>query len=90
LQRSTRGTWGWSHTRTCGSTSSRQSISPRRQASEECGARCMQGAAPFKSESVEASSTSRRSSSHRTADGTTGRSTCVMTMTGYQGFLARS
>jgi hypothetical protein len=72
LRRSTRGTWGWSHTGTCGSTSSRQSISPIRRASEECSTRCMQGAAPSKSEWAEASSTSRRSSSRRTANGTTG------------------
>jgi hypothetical protein len=46
------------------------------------------GATPFKSESVEASSTSWRSSSRQAADGTMGGSTCATTMTGYRGFLA--
>jgi hypothetical protein len=43
--------------------------------SEECGARCMLGAAPFKSKWVEVSSTSWRSSPRRTVSGTTGGST---------------
>jgi hypothetical protein len=84
------GYLGWSHTGTYGSTSSRQSTSPRMRASEEYGARCMQGAAPFKSEWVEVSSTSRRSSSRRTADGTTGGSSCVMTTTDCRGSPAGS
>jgi hypothetical protein len=42
------------------------------------------GAAPFKSGRVEASSTSRRSSSRRTADGTMGGFTCATMMTAYR------
>jgi hypothetical protein len=34
LRRSMRGIWGWSHTRTCGSSSLRRSTSPRRWASK--------------------------------------------------------
>jgi hypothetical protein len=47
-RRSARDTWGWSHTGICGSTSSGQNISPRRWASEGCGAQCTQGAAHSK------------------------------------------
>jgi hypothetical protein len=48
----------WSPTRSCGSTSSRQSTSLRRRAREEYGGRCTYEAAPSKCGRVEAISTS--------------------------------
>jgi hypothetical protein len=81
LQQSARGTWGWSPTEICGSTFSRRSTLPRRWARGECGVRCTPVATPFKSGRVEASFTSRRSSSRRTADDTMGGSICTTTMT---------
>jgi hypothetical protein len=60
-RRSARDTWGWSHNRICGSTSSERSTSPRRRVSEGCGAQCMRGAALSKSGRVKATNTSQRS-----------------------------
>jgi hypothetical protein len=90
LQPSTRGTWGSSPTRSCGSTFSRRSILPRRRTRRECGEWCTLEAAPSRCGRVEVSCTYRRSSPHRTAGGMTTSSTCTTTMADCLSSLARS
>jgi hypothetical protein len=78
-----KGYLGMSPNGNCGYASSRWSISPRRQPREKYGGRCTPVAAPFKCARVEASSTSRRSSSRQIADVTTGGFICATMMIAY-------
>jgi hypothetical protein len=87
---SARGTWGSSPTRSCGSTSSRRSTSPRMRGRGECDRRCTLEAAPSRCRRVEVSCTSWRSSSHRISGGTMAGSTYATMIVYYLVSLARS
>jgi hypothetical protein len=90
LQPSARGTWGSIPTGSYGSTSSRHSILPRRQARRECGGRCTLEAALSRCGWIEVIYTSRPSSSRRTAGGTMAGSTYAMMTTTSLASLPRS